>query len=476
MKNLLIIATILASVSYSCSKKDGGSAAGKGGKETKITPDIITKDNNQKFVPKTPFGMVPIPKGSFQMGQSDQDFASTQDAKLKTVTVSEFFMDETEITNAEYKEFVKYVRDSVVRYMLGEKVEMMGGEPSEEGVGQYAFKKAYVKADGEELTPYEEYLKDTEGDVSVNDPERKKINWSVPLIWDTKDYPDVDYTEVLESLYYTPEERYNGKRQLDYRKFMYSYDWLDFEAVRSNKNRNTILKKESVLVYPDTTAWVKDFAFAYNDPMHDEYFWHIAYNSYPVVGVSWEQATAFSDYRTRRYFSKNKAKNLRYTEFRLPTEAEWEYAAKGGLANAPYPWGGPYLMEGGCFLANFKPKRGDYVEDPKTGNYIYTAKVKTFKPNGYGLYDMAGNVAEWTQTPYYSSTYSVVPSSNPYVGRSGKNPMKVVRGGSWKDVSYQLMVSSRDYEHKDTARSYIGFRCVQAIPEGVTVKTSRVNQ
>ncbi len=466
MKNLFIVVLVLASINYSCNKLKR-SASGKG-----TTADIITKTANQKWVPKTPFGMVPIPKGSFQLGQSDQDFTSAADAPLRTVTVSEFFMDETEITNAEYKEFVKYVRDSVVRSMLGEKVEMLdGGEASADGIGQYAFKK--INKEGEELTPYEEFLKNSEEEENKNDFERKKINWNNPIKWNTKDYPDIEYAEVLESMYYSPEERYNSKRQLDYRKFIYQYNWLDRDAIKTGKDRSNILKKEATPVYPDTTAWVKDFSFAYNDPMHDEYFWHVAYNSYPVVGVTWEQASAFSDYRSRRYINNTKNKNARVAEFRLPTEAEWEYAARGGLSNAPYPWGGPYLMTNGCFLANFKPKRGDYIEDSKTGNYIYTAKVKSFKPNGYGLYDMAGNVSEWTQTPYYSSTYSVTPSSNPYVGRSGNNPLKVVRGGSWKDVSYQLMVSSRDYENKDTARSYIGFRCVQNIPEGSSVKTSR---
>jgi formylglycine-generating enzyme len=471
MRKLFIPLIILVSFTYSCKKTSSGKgSSSKGGS---ITPDIITKTDNQKWIPKTPFGMVPVSKGSFQIGQSDQDFAANGDATLKTVTVSEFFMDETEITNAEYKEFVKYVRDSVVRSLLGEKVDLMGGKASEEGIGQYAFKKfSSNEEEGAELSVYDEYLKVSSIDKNVDDIELKRLNWNVPIIWKESDYPDIDYAVVLESLYYQPEERYNDKKQLDYRKFIYQYKWLDRDAMKSGKDRSAILKKEAVPVYPDTTAWVKDFAFAYNDPMHDEYFWHIAYNSYPVVGVTWEQATAFCNYRTRR-FSSSKKKNARFTEFRLPTEAEWEFAARGGLENAPYPWGGPYLMEGNCFLANFKPKRGDYIEDPKSGNYIYTAKVKSFKPNGYGLFDMAGNVSEWTQTPYYSSTYSVVPSSNPYVGRSGKNPMKVIRGGSWKDVSYQLMVSSRDYEHKDTARSYIGFRCVQAIPEGSTVKSSK---
>ena len=202
--------------------------------------------------------------------------------------------------------------------------------------------------------------------------------------------------------------------------------------------------------------------------MHNDYFWHDAYNEYPVVGVSWEQAKAFAHWRT---FYKNQnqrkaRKNIQLvSEFRLPTEAEWEYAARGGIERAEFPWGGPYTYdEKGCFLANFKPERGDYAAD----QILYTAEVESYWPNDFGLYNMSGNVAEWTDSNYEKDATDLVAGLNPNVEGSETNNQKVVRGGSWKDVAHFLKVSTRDYEYQNTKRSYIGFRTVQSyLGEGV---------
>ena len=130
-----------------------------------------------------------------------------------------------------------------------------------------------------------------------------------------------------------------------------------------------------------------------------------------------------------------------------------------------YPWGGYYTRnKEGCFLANFKPLRGNYIDDGGST----TLPVGTYQPNEYGLYDMAGNVAEWTSNAYDESAYVFSHDLNPdykYNARPDDPPVlkrKVIRGGSWKDIGYYLQCGVRSYEYQDTAKSYIGFRCVRS--------------
>ncbi len=218
------------------------------------------------------------------------------------------------------------------------------------------------------------------------------------------------------------------------------------------------IKTEEIQIYPDTTVWIKDFNYSYNEPMHNDYFWHEAYGDYPVVGVSWKQARAFAQWRTLYHnaYRKERGKH-NVNSYRLPTEAEWEYAARGGLESATIH-GVDHIpkMTVDVLWPTFKPLRGDYAADQA----LYTVEAKSYEPNDYGLYNMAGNVAEWVFSSYDPASYEYSSSMNPSVNDED-NMKKVVRGGSWKDVAYFLQVSSRDYEYADSARSYIGFRTVQ---------------
>ena len=392
MKNILPVLFSASIVAVSCSSGGAGGSFGK----PKTRGEIIPREKTQSFVAERPYGMVAIPGGSFVMGLADQDMTNTPEkAPLKTVTVSSFFMDESETTNAEYRFFVNYVRDSIARTLLAEAV----GDNSP---------YAYQSKKNATATPYQEFL-DGQGGRDGN-REGKKLDYSAPLYWNTNDYPNVEYAEIVESMYLPAEKRINNERVIDWSKIKYAYQWEDVESAVRDKNRDaSYLKKMSIAVYPDTTVWLKDFNYAYNEPLYDGYFWHSAYKNYPVVGVTWEQARAYCNFRTKfksDYNQSQKKKKQRAMAFRLPTEAEWEYAARGGKENATYPWGGPYLIDDrGCYLANFKPKRGSYIENERKGTYTYTAPVKKFPKNGFGLYDMAGNVAEWTESPYNNSTY-----------------------------------------------------------------------
>lgn len=421
-----------------------------------------------KWHPEKPYGMTLVPGGAFIMGKADEDVANVGDAATKTVTVRSFYMDETEITNREYRQFVEWVKDSTMRVRLAILADETGSKPGDTkgkgkkagSIGDFAFNDQ----DPEKMTAYDKYMYDNYYSIGTDDDPYagRKLNHKVNLIKDTKLYPDEYYTEVMDSMYLPLEASYNGLRTIDVKKLKFRYSWMDIQAAAKAKvgKRKDFIRTVSPPIYPDTTVWIKDFSYSYNEPMHNDYFWHQAYGDYPVVGVNWDQAKAFCAWRTlnKNSWIKSKKKGHDQTNsFRLPTEAEWEYSARGGLQSAKYPWGGPYTKnDRGCFLANFKPMRGDYAADQA----LYTVEAKSYEPNGYNLYNMAGNVAEWTDSSYDPNAYEYVSSMNPN-NTDTSNKRKVVRGGSWKDVAYFLEVSTRTFEYADSARSFIGFRTVQ---------------
>jgi len=442
MKKFIALAAIVALMS-SCNSGDRGELVGVKGK---------------KWLPEKPYGMTLIPGGAFVMGKSGDDFVSVNDAPTKTVTVRSFYMDETEITNSEYRQFVEWVRDSTVRLRLAILADELGETPGDgdAGIGDFAF----LDNEDEEKTPYDQYMEDNYYGMGDDFYEGRKINNNIDLIWDTAEYPDEYYVEVMDSMYLPMEESYNGQRTLDVSKLNFQYSYMDIgeTAQDKSKQRKDFIKKESLNIYPDTTVWIRDFNYSYNEPMHNDYFWHQAYGDYPVVGVTWKQAKAFAAWRTLYKNSNQKKRDREFVNsFRLPSEAEWEYAARGGIQGGDFPWGGPYTKnDRGCFLANFKPLRGDYAADQA----LYTVEANSYEPNDYNLYNMAGNVAEWVDSSYEAASYDYNSTMNPLVN-DPTNQRKVTRGGSWKDVAYFLEVSSRNYEYADSARSYIGFRTVQ---------------
>lgn len=443
MKKLFLPTLALGFLLASC----GGSSGSKG---------ELVGVKGKKWYPEKPYGMELIPRGSFVMGKAEEDQAKVLNAPTRTVTVRSFYMDDTEITNSEYRQFVEWVKDSIVRFELAKLADQLGLTPADGGIGEYAF----ASADTTKISVYERYMLDNYSGLGPTGYEGRALNKDVDLIWDTSDYPDEYYVEVMDSLYLSEEETYNGQRTIDVEKLKYKYTWMDIESAARTKQsrRKDYIRQEELQIYPDTTVWIRDFQYSYNEPMHNDYFWHDAYSDYPVVGVNWRQAQAFCHWRTKFKNDDQKSRGKQFVnQFRLPTEAEWEYAARGGIEGGTYPWGGPYVIsDTGCFMANFKPQRGDYAAD----NALYTVEAKSYEPNDYNLYNMAGNVAEWTNSSYDPGAYEYVSTMNPNAG-SSQNRRKVIRGGSWKDVAYFLQVSTRDYEYQDSARSYIGFRTVQ---------------
>ena len=439
MKRLLIVAVVL----WSALGFSGCSNSGNG--------ELVGVQNRQKWRESQPYGMVFVRRGSFNIGPSDQD-ASMAGIPTKTVSQEAFWMDDTEITNNEYRQFVNWVRDSTARKMLGDQ--------------------------------YPEFLNTEDRDGNLIDP--PTINWREKLDW-----KDLDYQMAMEDLYMPEEERFFGKKEVDARKLIYEYWWIDLNqaAKRSNSynyeaqryegnvydidgelvpitNRSSFIFQDQVPIYPDTLVWIRDFTYSYNEPLATRYFWHPGFDDYPAVGVTWKQTVAFCNWRSKiqsEFLSMKGEPELQ--AYRLPTEVEWEYAARGGKDFSMYPWGGYYTRDDdGVFMANFKPLRGNYVED----GGIATMKVGSYDPNEYGIYDMSGNVAEWTSTAYDEAGYNYFSDLNPTFTYNAlpDDPAvmkrKVIRGGSWKDIASFVQVSARSYEYQDTTKSYVGFRCVRS--------------
>ena len=426
--------------------------------------ELVGAVKDAQFQEAHPYGMVFIRKGSFLMGPNSQSAVFSQDDNNIMATVHAFWMDESEITNNEYRQFVNWVRDSIAyRYLIEEM-----GEDSE-----YALQSEY----------------------EVDEDVMPRINWKSKIPWEDRFVPDDPTAEALSPMFYA-----EGRGALRTTMLHYDYSWMNIDEVKKNANRfdittgtypegatvrvdtfwvenGAILSKTIerplrepkdavtntiISVYPDTMVWSRDFQFSYNDPLLHGYFWMPGYAEYPVVGVTWEQANAFCHWRTS--FLKDVG-GLMTNAYRLPTEAEWEYAARGGRKMAMYPWGDKYARDAeGCFLANFKPYRGSYYDDMG----VSTMAVKQFYPNDFGLYDMAGNVAEWTASAYSAIANVSVHDMNPSYSYNARKDdpdilkRKVVKGGSWKDVSYYLQCGVRTYEYQNESRSYIGFRCVRS--------------
>ena len=394
--NLILISGVTAMMLAACASsgsRSGGEVTGVGG---------------VSWAEPTPYGMVLVNRGSMKTGVSQPDSAWNLRADARGMSVDAFWMDETEVTNSKYKQFVFWVRDSIIRERLA--------DPAYGGNEEYKIEE------------------DKEGN-----PVKPHLNWNKPIPWRNA---NEDEARAIESLYRT--NPITGVRELDPTQLNYRYEIYNHTEAAKRKHRldprrreyntdkptpttNPMISKDTayinddgqiirqtisrsltgdydflntyiVNVYPDTTAWVNDFENAYNEPYVRMYFAHGGYSDYPVVGVSWEQANAFANWRTD-YLRRSLGKEGVYVEpYRLPTEAEWEYAARAGINENIYPWEGnlPLTEDKGCFYANFKPAEGNYVQDGQ----LITSRVGTYSPNDFGLFDMAGNVSEWTSTAY----------------------------------------------------------------------------
>lgn len=478
MRKSIMALSLAALVTLSgCFGSKASSSSGRGGEVVGVS--------GKGFSEPTPYGMTQIKKGFLKMGFEKEDSLWGKTTPRKDISVDGFWMDETEVTNSEYHQFVYWVRDSILRTRLA--------DPSYGGDESYMITE---DKNGDPVTPH--------------------LNWKKAL----PRKPNEDELRAIESLYVT--NPVTGEKMLDAAQMNYRYEIYDYTAAALRRNRikpeernlNTdvtvdpnevvMISKDTayiddegrivrqtidrqlsgpwdflntyiVNVYPDTTCWVNDFVNSDNEVYMRLYFSSPIYNDYPVVGVTWEQANAFCAWRTD-YLLKGLGGQARYIQrYRLPTEAEWEYAARG-KDGSEFPWDNADVKnDRGCFYANFKPDRGNYTED---GSLI-TSKAGQFSANSNGLYDMAGNVAEWTSTTYTEAGIDAMNDLNPQLkyNAAKEDPYKLkkksVRGGSWKDPESYIRSAWRTWEYQNQPRSYIGFRCVRSLASTTSTKQKK---
>ena len=636
MKKIVYL-SLLFLISYACGPDVPGELRGVQGRNNFYPEEAFGAT-------KIPYGMAYIPSGAFQTGDNDEDIMGMHTTQNKTFSVPAFYMDETEISNNEYRQFVYWVRDSIAREKLYRRQEgedskkwvnvpdnffsekyrtfmdkgsdVQGGntpfEPFLDDAGNEKLDKEYIglfpKADaekkaanakkeakaGKENTPitiedfelagiFDNYDKSSK--KSNKKPKKPKknavksgrvenrkyftLNWVTEL-----DYNDPETSLLLTDMYYGEAEQYYKRKEIDIRLLNYEYYWIDLKeaakrgkisnsgsvednytnlsreplgkddknnighrsvldengniwvdatknvnnkeeedgeedgeeygedgeedgedpsssytstvfknpgqdldlgftnskgqhnAIRGHTDRRRFIIKEKINVYPDTLCWIRDNTFSNGEHMAKSYFYSNAYDNYPVVGVTWPQAKAFSVWRTQIFNTWLQSNgDMFVNDFRLPTESEWERAARGDMDMMEYPWGGPYIRNSaGCFQANFKPMRGRYFED----GGMTTVKVYSYNPNLFGLYCMAGNVAEWCSSAFNESSYYFQHDMSAEYEYNAKSEdaiikkRKVIRGGSWKDIGYYLLNTTRTYEYQDSAKNYIGFRNVMS--------------
>lgn len=466
-KILLLVGAALGCLALASCFGSNSSANAVGGELTGV--------KGTSFSEPTPFGMVPVHKGSLRIGLEKNDTLWGTEFPLRDISVDGFWMDQHEISNAKYRQFVNWVRDSIIRERLA--------DPAYGGDETY---KIEEDEEGNPVTPHLDWSKSIPWRKANEDEDRAiQSVYVIHPIDGTKmldasqmnyRYEVYDYVAAAQRKYrLNPEERnLNTDHAVSNEQVIISKDtaWIDDDGriVRQTITRPLsgpwdFLNTYIVNIYPDTTCWVNDFQNANNERYMKLYFSNPTYDDYPVVGVTWEQANAFCAWRTNFLMKGLGGYAKQIQRYRLPSEVEWEYAARGKEGN-PFPWESTEVKsDKGCFYANFKPDRGNYTQD---GSLI-TSKCGIFSANSNGLYDMAGNVAEWTSTVYTEAGVESMADINPELSYNAakEDPYRLkkksVRGGSWKDPESMIRSAWRSYEYQNQPRSFIGFRCVRTM-------------
>lgn len=255
--------------------------------------------------------------------RSSEEIRNSKYRELVNDYFRPYYMKVGEVSNYEYREFVYWVRDSLFK----EKLYF-----SEEFSDEEVF--TLLDVDAKSLYYNEEEQKWKKVEVSNREENRKYFHFKSGFALD-KGFTDDRTLPVLMEFYLRPNERWYKRRELDVTKLQYRFTTIDANHRQDSsvtgtsnidiKDRSNNIKSKICSVYPDTLGWVRDTRYFFNDPFSNMYFWHPAYNSYPVVGVSWNQAKAFCHWKQNQLLQKYPQLKGRI-EVDLPTAYEYQNA------------------------------------------------------------------------------------------------------------------------------------------------------
>jgi formylglycine-generating enzyme required for sulfatase activity len=365
-------------------------------------------------------------------------------------SVSSFYISDHEVTNAEYREFVNWVRDSIAR------------------------SKLFIRVSGEEKKMWGKYTNTVSENIDNRTGQYFVLNWDTKL-----DYSSIEIALLLSDMYFSNDDQFYLRKQFDNRLINYTYTDLGTnQKIRLNP-------------YPDTLCWVTNFKYYGFEDMTNSYFWHTAYDNYPVVGVTWNQAIAYCDWRTKCYNEELNKMNARKkakfvnVKFTLPNSSQWSYASGEDesihdLTDLPHMRNkqGCYTSNFGCIYLN----SDIYVKDYRDDGAFLTANVKSYTSNIFGLYNMFGNVSEWTNDHPTAkpdnffrnlvNTCSLVSDSIPgatqlYITDPYTKTTKLVKIGSSEhkkmiEQRLQFYNISPDASLEDILKNYIAFNSVDS--------------
>ncbi len=261
----------------------------------------------------------------------------------------------------------------------------------------------------------------------------KEIDWSQTINWNNP---------LLESMMVESENRISIKKEINAGMISYS-------SPRTGK---------MISIYPDTLVWLTDFSYSYNEPLVKRYFANKNYDNYPVVGINLAQAMAFCEWKEAQVNRSLKQAGSEYrVELRLPTNNEWEAAATDNEpGNKVYPSSKKYRSNFGII----KDKNGVVVKKYDDDGYFYTGPVKDYSPDANGLYNMKGNVAEWTSD---EASTIMVNTNNKKIPDSLMDEIKrsfIVKGGGWDSDPFYLQTGACRFFPANASHAFIGFRYV----------------